>query len=101
MLCVVGIDFTADGLDNMPAHRTLQGYPYNTTTGSLGHAHSHQFSLPEAGNQKTEWGTEYGWWAGPYDLAPISEDRDLHAFDINLRQFTKDGKSVVLSNKVI
>ena len=49
----------------------------------------------EARNQITEWGTEHGWWAGPYDFALISDDHDLHAFDINLNQFTKEGKSIV------
>lgn len=103
MLWAAGTDYAADGSDGVPAHGTLQAYPYNATTGLLEVDDSLRFSLPEARDQMTEWGAEYGWWAGPHDLVPVpdqriflfSDDRDLHAFDINRRQFTEEGEAVV------
>ena len=65
MLWAAGTDYAADGSDGVPAHGTLQAYPYNATTGLLEVDDSLRFSLPEARDQMTEWGAEYGWWAGP------------------------------------
>ncbi|KAF7595999.1 hypothetical protein BBP40_003778 [Aspergillus hancockii] len=98
MLWAAGTDLAADGSDNQPAYGTIQGYPFNATTGDLIDTDEFQYKLPEAFDQETEWGPGYPWWCGPHDLVPLphqrtflmSEDRGLHVFDLNTRQFTEE-----------
>lgn len=103
MLWAAGTDFAADGSDGVPAYGTLQAYPYNATTGELEKDESVQYKLSVAHGQKVEWGAKYTWWAGPHDLVPVpnrrvflmSEDHDIHAFDVDRREFTEEGEAVV------
>ncbi|KAE8158601.1 hypothetical protein BDV40DRAFT_275346 [Aspergillus tamarii] len=103
MLWAAGTDAAADGSDPIPAYGTIQGYPYNATTGELVDTDEFMYRLPEAWDQETEWGPGYPWWCGPHDLVPIpndrkflmSQDRGLHAFDLNTREFFLDSKGVI------
>ncbi|KAI9926821.1 hypothetical protein ASPWEDRAFT_32683 [Aspergillus wentii DTO 134E9] len=103
MLWAVGTDYAADGSDNTPAYGTLQGYNFDNPTGLLLEDESQIFKMPHAFDQETEWGKGYSWWVGPHDLVPvpnertflISDDRDLHAFDLETRQWTVEGEAVI------
>ncbi|KAJ5132008.1 hypothetical protein N7448_006166 [Penicillium atrosanguineum] len=102
MLWAAGTDAAADGSDPVPAYGTIIGYPWDATTGLLSKDDRFIYKLPEAYNIMTEWGQGYPWWAGLHDLVPVpnqrkflvSEDRGLHAFDIELGQFTEHYENV-------
>ncbi|BDD56297.1 hypothetical protein MPDQ_002043 [Monascus purpureus] len=102
MLWAVGTDAAADGSDNIPAYGTLQGYPFDATTGTLRKDDSIRYRYAQPYDQDTEWGQGYSWWVGPHDLVPvpherkflISDDRDLRSFDLTTRQFTEEGEAL-------
>lgn len=102
MLWAAGTDAAADGSDPVPAYGTIVGYPWNATTGLLSKDEQLVYKLPEAFTIESEWGKGYPWWAGLHDLVPIpgqrkflvSEDRGLHAFDIETGQFTEHYENV-------
>ncbi|CAL5874007.1 uncharacterized protein PFLUO_LOCUS8292 [Penicillium psychrofluorescens] len=103
MLWATGTDAAADGSDASPAYGTIQGYPFNATTGELRKDDKYVYKLPHAYHIDSEWGHGYPWWAGPHDLVPvpnqrkflISNDIGLHAFDIELGEFTEEYGEVV------
>ncbi|KAE8353453.1 hypothetical protein BDV28DRAFT_133058 [Aspergillus coremiiformis] len=103
MLWAAGTDAAADGSDPIPAYGTIQGYPLHAPTGELIDTDHFAYRLPEAWDQETEWGPGYPWWCGPHDLVPVphqrkflmSQDRGLHAFDLNTREFYLESKGVV------
>ncbi|KAJ5872666.1 uncharacterized protein N7529_005019 [Penicillium soppii] len=102
MLWAAGTDAAADGSDPVPAYGTIIGYPWNRTTGLLEKDDRYIYKLPEATLIEAEWGKGYPWWAGLHDLVPIpgqrkflvSEDRGLHAFDIETGQYTEHYENV-------
>lgn len=103
MLWAAGTDAAADGSDPVPAYGTIVGYPWNATTGLLSEEESLVYKLPKAYDQQAEWGKGYPWWAGAHDLAPVpnvrkfimSDDRDVHEFDIEKGEFTGHGEYVI------
>ncbi|KAJ5770306.1 uncharacterized protein N7511_002357 [Penicillium nucicola] len=102
MLWAAGTDAAADGSDPVPAYGTIIGYPWNRTSGLLYKDDRYIYKLPEAKRIEAEWGKGYSWWAGLHDLVPIpgqrkflvSEDRGLHAFDIETEQYTEHYENV-------
>ncbi|KAJ5990392.1 hypothetical protein N7522_010599 [Penicillium canescens] len=102
MLWAAGTDAAADGSDPVPAYGTIVGYPWDRETGLLVKDDRYVYKLPEAKRIEAEWGKGYSWWAGLHDLVPIpnqrkflvSEDRGLHAFDIETGQYTEHYENV-------
>ncbi|KAJ6021319.1 hypothetical protein N7540_006823 [Penicillium herquei] len=103
ILWATGTDAAADGSDPVPVHGTIQGYPFDATTGKLSVDERYIYKLPNAYDIDTEWGKGYSWWAGPHDLVPVpnqrkfllSEDRGLHAFDIETGEFYAEYDDVI------
>lgn len=102
MLWAAGTDAAADGSDPIPAHGTIQGYPFDASRGELLKSEAYRYPLEHAYTIETEWGAGYPWWAGLHDLVPVpsqrkflvSEDRGLHAFDIELGRYTEHYEEV-------
>lgn len=102
MLWGAGTDAAADGSDPVPAYGTIIGYPWDKTTGLLRKDDRYVYKLSEAHTIESEWGKGYSWWAGLHDLVPVpgerkflvSEDRGLHAFDIEKGEFTEHYENV-------
>ncbi|KAJ5648260.1 hypothetical protein N7490_004632 [Penicillium lividum] len=102
MLWATGTNAAADGTDPVPAYGTIIGYPFDAATGELRKDDRYIYHLPNAYTIETEWGKGYPWWAGPHDLVPvpnqrkflISEDRGLHAFDIEKGEFFAEYQDV-------
>lgn len=102
MLWACGTDAAADGSDPVPAYGTIQGYPWDASTGLLRFDEQYIYKLPEAYTIETEWGKGYSWWAGPHDLVPVpnerkflmSNDRGLFAFDIEKGEFYAEYEAV-------
>ncbi|KAJ5781195.1 hypothetical protein N7457_006355 [Penicillium paradoxum] len=102
MLWGAGTDAAADGSDPVPAFGTIIGYPWDRETGLLRKDDRYIYKLPEAYTIESEWGKGYPWWAGLHDLVPVpgerkflvSEDRGLHAFDIEKGEFTEHYENV-------
>jgi hypothetical protein len=102
MLWAAGTDAAADGTDPVPAYGTIIGYPWDNDTGLLRKDDRYIYKLDQYYDIFTEWGAGYPWWAGLHDLVPVpgqrkflvSEDRGLHAFDIETGQFTEHYENV-------
>ncbi|KAJ5463844.1 hypothetical protein N7475_006979 [Penicillium sp. IBT 31633x] len=102
MLWAAGTDVAADGSDPLPAFGTIVGYPWDATTGLLTKDDRYIYKLSKAYDLEAEWGKGFPWWAGLHDLVPIpgqrkflvSEDRGLHAFDLETGQFTAHYENV-------
>ncbi|KAJ5155550.1 hypothetical protein N7492_008353 [Penicillium capsulatum] len=102
MLWAAGTDAAADGSDPVPAYGTLMSYPWDAKEKRLRDEDRKIYKLDQAYDLEAEWGRGYPWWAGMHDLIPIpgqrkfllTEDRGLHAFDIETGRFTEHYQDV-------
>ncbi|KAJ5179400.1 hypothetical protein N7492_002610 [Penicillium capsulatum] len=103
MLWAAGTDAAADGTDPVPAYGTVVAYPWNATTGLLSEEESYVYKLSAAYDEESEWGKGYPWWVGMHDLVPVpherkfivSDERDVHEFDIEKGEFTLHSLDVI------